>query len=166
MIMPIDWSGLFGRLFPRPRPPKPDPPHPDPGPSSFPEDEVIVRVNSERALRGIPLLLRDEKLMDLAGDWVATMARTYDFKHGDFTARFRSVYPGPRGGEVIACGPSTPAEVVAEWMNSTGHMEIILDPTYRTAGVGVAGDYPMYWCMDLAGLIMAGRAEIKTGRKR
>src|SRR4051794_38047256 len=121
MIMPIDWSGLFGRLFPRPRPPKPDPPHTDPGPSSWPEDEVIVRVNSERASRGIPILSRDEKLMVLAGDWAATMARTGNFTHGDFTARFRSVYPVRMGGEVIACGQTTPTQVVAGWMNSTGH---------------------------------------------
>ena len=41
-------------------------------------------------------------------------------------------------GENIASGQKTPQQVVTAWMNSQGHRENILSPTFTKLGVGYA----------------------------
>ncbi|MGV1004375.1 MAG: CAP domain-containing protein [Candidatus Nanopelagicales bacterium] len=55
-------------------------------------------------------------------------------------------------GEAIAAGPRTPEAVVAAWLNSPDHCEIIMDSSFRNIGLGyrkVAGSrYGTYWVAD------------------
>jgi uncharacterized protein YkwD len=44
------------------------------------------------------------------------------------------------GGENIAKGQRTPAEVMNAWMNSAGHRSNILSASYSQIGVGLAKD--------------------------
>ncbi len=57
-------------------------------------------------------------------------------------------------GENIAAGQSTPEEVVQGWMESPGHCRNIMNPEYRTIGIGygvVPGSpYGTYWTQDFA----------------
>ena len=69
--------------------------------------------------------------------------------------------PGKRGcfvAEVIAAGYPNAASVVNAWMNSPGHHAIIMHPSLREIGVGVAygGLYRTYWTADLG--IQRGKA--------
>jgi uncharacterized protein YkwD len=57
-------------------------------------------------------------------------------------------------GENIAAGQSSPEEVVEGWMNSPGHCRNIMNPDYRTIGIGYAfvdgSPYGQYWTQDFA----------------
>ena len=44
-------------------------------------------------------------------------------------------------------GQTSPEEVVRDWMNSQGHRENILDPTYVYIGVGYCNDH---WVQQFA----------------
>lgn len=57
-------------------------------------------------------------------------------------------------GENIAAGQGSPEEVVEGWMNSPGHCRNIMNPDYRTIGIGYANvdgsPYGHYWTQDFA----------------
>lgn len=57
-------------------------------------------------------------------------------------------------GENIAAGQSSPEDVVEGWMNSPGHCRNIMNPDYRTIGIGYAhvdgSPYGHYWTQDFA----------------
>lgn len=54
------------------------------------------------------------------------------------------------GGENIAMGYRTAADVMAGWMNSAGHRANILNCGFRAIGVGIARDArgSTYWTQD------------------
>ena len=55
-------------------------------------------------------------------------------------------------GEIIAAGYTTPASVVAAWMDSAGHRGVILDGQFEDFGAGYAynrkSEYRHYWTVD------------------
>jgi uncharacterized protein YkwD len=53
-------------------------------------------------------------------------------------------------GENIAAGQRTPAAVMAGWLDSPGHCENIMNPSFRELGVGRAtgGSYGIYWTQN------------------
>lgn len=58
-------------------------------------------------------------------------------------------------GENILVGFDDGADVIEGWVNSPGHCDIIMDPDYEEAGVGVAkgkfqGGMAHYWTLDMA----------------
>ncbi len=55
-------------------------------------------------------------------------------------------------GENIAAGQTTPATVVAGWMNSPGHCKNIMNAAFKEIGVGYApgGTYGHYWTQGFA----------------
>ena len=57
-------------------------------------------------------------------------------------------------GENIAAGQTTPEDVVDGWMHSPGHCRNIMNPDYRTIGIGYAyvdgSPYGHYWTQDFA----------------
>ncbi|HVY44353.1 MAG TPA: CAP domain-containing protein [Minicystis sp.] len=60
-------------------------------------------------------------------------------------------FKGSGMGENIAAGDRTAAAVVNGWMNSPGHCVNIMDPHYKSLGVGYAegaGSYHTYWTQD------------------
>jgi uncharacterized protein YkwD len=122
-----------------------------------PEDQVAVLVNQERAKAGCGALRTDERLRTAARGHSTDMAQNGYFSHtgrngSSFVDRIAAAgYPrSAAGGENIAMGYRTPAEVMDGWMNSEGHRENILNCGFKAIGVGVARDSggAPYWTQD------------------
>jgi uncharacterized protein YkwD len=113
-------------------------------------DAVISATNAARKAAGCKALASDARLTDAAQQHAEDMAAEGYFSHTaedgrTFDARIRdSGYRSP-GGENIARGQRSAAEVVGDWMDSAGHRRNILDCTFRTIGVGISDSY---WVQD------------------
>jgi uncharacterized protein YkwD len=117
-----------------------------------PELEVVSRTNTERARAGCPALRVDPRLTAAARAHSADMVNRHYFDHpspdGD-TPQDRSSAAGyaDYGGENIAYGQDSAAEVVNDWMNSPDHRANILDCGFTAIGVGL-DRRGMYWTQD------------------
>jgi uncharacterized protein YkwD len=64
-------------------------------------------------------------------------------------------YTGSPQGENIAAGSATAAATMTQWMNSPGHCRNIMNPSYRTIGVGYANvpssRFRHYWTQNFGG---------------
>jgi uncharacterized protein YkwD len=105
--------------------------------------DVFDRVNQERASAGLPPLAWHDGTAQVA------------YEHGvDMDVRNYFDHINPDGqtpwdrltgagiswsacGENIAHGQDSPAEVMNDWMNSSGHRANILEPVFTEIGVGV-----------------------------
>ena len=108
------------------------------------ESEVARLVNVERAKSGLPALKLNWQLSRVARYKSADMANKGYFAHNsptygtpfqmmeNFGLRFSAA------GENIAYGQRTPAEVMRDWMNSPGHRNNIMSPSFTEIGVGLA----------------------------
>lgn len=110
------------------------------------EDEVVRLVNVERAKAGLPAL---------KANWQAARVGRYkanDMLKNNYFSHISPTYGSPfdmmksfglqfsAAGENIAKGQRTPQEVMSAWMNSTGHRNNILSPSFTEIGVGAAKD--------------------------
>lgn len=135
---------------------KPVPPPPPPA------TDVLATLhnlhNIQRSQRGADALDVDAKLMAAAQRHATWMARTGQLTHTgeagyrSFSDRIsREGYQMAVGGENIAHGYRTPQDVMAGWMNSSGHRQNILNPAFDHVGYGVvSGDGNLYWCAVFA----------------
>jgi uncharacterized protein YkwD len=109
------------------------------------EAEVVRLTNLERTQRGLQPLRWNGQLNDAARGHAADMARQSRLAHvldgqdpGDRidTAGYRwASY-----GENIAVGYPTARAVVAGWMNSPGHRQNILNPSFTEIGIAAVSD--------------------------
>lgn len=132
------------------------PPPGDPGTMSSGErayaDEVLRLVNVQRASNGLPALAWHEEAAQVAYEHDVDMDARNFFSHinpdGD-SPLDRVVAAGISGfgsvGENIARGQSSPAHVMSDWMNSTGHRANILNAGYTHLGVGVHASGDIWW---------------------
>lgn len=119
---------------------------------------VVCLINRQRTERGLPALRENKRLDRSAQGWTNSMVRHGYFSHGsNFAARISAVgFNWSAAGENIATGFSTPRQVVAAWMASTGHCQNILSPQYSEVGTGVdhqgVRGYggPSTWTQDFA----------------
>ncbi|PPA69052.1 SafA/ExsA family spore coat assembly protein [Jeotgalibacillus proteolyticus] len=117
------------------------------------EEEVVSLVNQERAKNG---------LKPLKGDWeLSRVARfkSEDMRDKNYFSHTSPSYGSPHqmirdfgltyraSGENIAAGQTSAQAVFTAWMNSSGHRQNILSPSYTHIGVGYAkgGSYGHYW---------------------
>ena len=117
------------------------------------ENEVVALVNTERAKQHIQGLDIDWELSRVARTKSCDMANKGYFSHQsptygspfDMMKQFGIKYKG--AGENIASGQRTPEEVMKSWMNSQGHRENIMNPTFTHIGVGFCegGQYGTMW---------------------
>ncbi|MFF9818236.1 CAP domain-containing protein [Streptomyces sp. NPDC014006] len=118
------------------------------------EAEVLRLVNEERAKAGLAPLAANSALTGLAENFSDDMAARGFFDHTDpdgHTPWDRAAKAGITGlgGENIARGQADPAAVVAAWMDSPGHRANILNPDFKTLGVGVhLGAGGPWWTQD------------------
>jgi uncharacterized protein YkwD len=121
------------------------------------EDQVTTLVNQERTKAGCAGVRTDERLRTAARDHSADMATQGYFSHtGKDGSTFvdreaRAGYPRQAaGGENIAMGYPTPADVMTGGMNSDGHRANILTCDFKALGVGLAYDSngAAYWTQD------------------
>lgn len=115
---------------------------PPPPPPTF-ENQVLALVNQQRAQNGCNVALTiDSRLQTAAYLHSQDMAINNFFSHtgsNGSTAGERITAQGYRYSAVaenIAAGYTTPQEVVAGWMNSSGHRANILNCSYVHTGIG------------------------------
>jgi len=136
-----------------PAPPAAAPASAAPGP----EGEVLALVNVERAAAGCGALSADEGLASVARAHSADMRDRDYFSHVDPDgldpfARARAAGISSARAENIAYGQPDAAAVMADWMESPGHRQNILDCGLRTLGVGVATGPGGPWWTQLFGV--------------
>ena len=114
------------------------------------EAEVIRLVNIERAKNGLSPLTEDWQLSRVA------RYKSQDMRDRGYFSHTSPTYGSPfqmmksfgisyrTAGENIARGYKSPADVVAGWMNSSGHRANILSPSFTHIGVGYEQD-GNYW---------------------
>lgn len=122
--------------------------------------QVIALINQERAARGIPCLEAHPALIAAAAAHSQDMAATGVLSHtgsdgsspGDRIRR--AGYEPNSWGECVAAGYPTPAEVVAGWMNSPAHRDILLSRSFVHIGAGHAcaddSGTTHYWTVNVA----------------
>jgi uncharacterized protein YkwD len=117
---------------------------------------VLCLVNGEREAHGLRLLKRSRMLTRAARSHSRDMVRRRYFAHVSPSgvdlhkrvARTGYLHGGPRVelGEAIAFGAdafATPRELVGDVMASAPHRAIILTPSFRDLGVGLALGAPL-----------------------
>ncbi len=142
---------------PKPAVPKPTAPKPTPTPGlSGPAAQVVVLTNAQRVKAGCKPLKVDSRLNLSAQRHSADMAKRNYFEHEDpdghdFADREKAAgFVGDSGGENIAMGQTSAAEVMNDWMNSPGHRRNILDCSFTLIGVGYVAD-GHYWTQNFGG---------------
>lgn len=119
--------------------------------------EILRLVNQERQARGLGAVAWNQTLEDEATEYACEMVHYGFFGHvnpatsSTLTTRAASVgYDFWIIGENLAGGQRTPAEAMADWMNSPCHRENILNPAFTELGVSVrsGGDYGLYWVQE------------------
>ncbi|MGI8814747.1 MAG: CAP domain-containing protein [Pseudonocardia sp.] len=140
----------------RPRPAVPKPTNPAVPGLSGPAAVVVVLTNAERAKAGCGPLKVDSRLNTSAQRHSVDMATRDYFEHEDpdghdFADREAAAgFTGDSGGENIAMGQTSAAEVMNDWMHSPGHRRNILDCSFTSIGVGyVAAGH--YWTQNFGG---------------
>lgn len=117
------------------------------------ENEVIRLVNVQRTKAGLQPLTQNWQLSRVARYKSQDMIDKRYFSHTSPTygSPFRMMESfGIRysaAGENIAMGQQSPSEVMNAWMNSPGHRNNIMSPSFTQIGVGLAKDKNgrMYW---------------------
>ncbi|MFJ8235346.1 CAP domain-containing protein [Ureibacillus sp. NPDC094379] len=114
------------------------------------ETQVVDLTNAERAKAGLKPLQIYAPLMAVARDKSEDMASNNYFSHtsptyGSPFDQMRSAGISYRAaGENIAQGQRSPQQVVQAWMDSPGHRQNLLNPSFTHIGVGfVENGY--YW---------------------
>lgn len=118
------------------------------------ELKVLELVNIERGKNGLSPLSINNDLSAVARMHSKDMNDRNFFSHTnpdglspfDRMKKYGISYRA--AGENIAAGQATPEQVVDSWMNSKGHRENILNPTYHKIGIGYYNsgkNYVHYW---------------------
>jgi uncharacterized protein YkwD len=107
------------------------------------ERTLLTAINSARAAAGVPPLRASVSLRS-AATWqsqVLAQAGYIDHTSPDGSTLLdrltRVRWHGTTAGEDLAVAP-TPSDAVAMWMQSPGHRENLLRPSFHTVGLGLA----------------------------
>ncbi len=105
------------------------------------EQDILDRVNDERAERGLAPVEWDEELAAVARSWSAEMARTEQLRHQDMGALLaREGLSDLQGiGENVfqSTGPVPAGTMHAGWMRSDDHRVNVVNHGWNRLGVGV-----------------------------
>ena len=105
---------------------------------------VLDIVNSERKANGLAPLEMDKELLDVAMYRAVETSIYWDHTRPDGTLAYSA--SSKLFGENIACGQFSASEVMNDWMNSEGHRENILSPSYKSIGIGcIYANGGIYW---------------------
>src|SRR5437667_3111543 len=134
------------------------------------EQDLVARINSFRASRGLPTLAVSDALTSAAKWMSADMSARNYFAHTSLDGRSPTQrmadagYPafGTWTGEDLAAGYTATADVLTGWINSPAHYAVLVNPQYRAIGIGrgyaTGSTYGWYWTADFGGVIDAARA--------
>ncbi|WP_103104045.1 CAP domain-containing protein [Brevibacillus reuszeri] len=116
--------------------------------------QVTDLVNQERAKAGLKPVELDASLNKVAKAKAADMSNNNYFDHTsptygspfDMMKQFGVSYM--TAGENIAMGQRNAEEVMNQWMNSEGHRQNIINPSFTKIGVGFVNGY---WVQEFIG---------------
>lgn len=117
------------------------------------EQEVVDLVNKERKAAGLKPYTVNYSLQEAAWRHTEHMAKNKVMCHqgcgdGDPAQRIKATgYKAATWGENVASGQRTSAEVMDDWMHSTGHRANIMNKNFTDIGVAFAngGAYGTSW---------------------
>jgi uncharacterized protein YkwD len=115
-----------------------------PAPDTHLVEDVLSYTNKFRKSKGLPALLINEDLNDIAQAHSVDMAKgRVGFGHTGFNKRYaqakKKINNFSGFAENVAYGVNTGKEVVNMWKNSPGHRQNMLGK-YRYIGIGTAKD--------------------------
>jgi uncharacterized protein YkwD len=106
--------------------------------------QTLGQINLQRQKAGVGPVALDDKLMKIAGEWAVKKARVDDLVHRrDFTPllaalNYSFMNENIYFAENSAKSAPPPAQVVAGWMNSSGHRKNLLNGRIDKIGLGLA----------------------------
>ena len=109
-----------------------------PAAGSDAEREAIAELNEMRRANGVPALRVSDSLSGSSGRYARRMLRHDFFGHAaeiEVAGEFKSA------GETIAWHSGWnphPRQTVKRWMASSGHRAVLLSPSFRWVGIGLA----------------------------
>lgn len=119
------------------------------------EQRVLELVNAERAKAGLAPVRYHGALDNAAEKHASHMSKVGRMAHdgigdGDPGERIRAEGWRRGWGENVATGQTSAEQVVREWMNSPTHRRNILDPNFRSMGVGhvTASNGRSFWAQE------------------
>jgi uncharacterized protein YkwD len=107
------------------------------------ERTLLTAINSARAAAGVPPLRASASLTSAAAWQSKALAQAGYLNHTSpdgstlIDRLTRARWHGTTAGEDLAVAPS-PSQAVAMWMQSPGHRENLLRPSFRIVGLGLA----------------------------
>jgi uncharacterized protein YkwD len=109
------------------------------------ENTFFVLINQERSTRGLRSLSANARLEAAARTHAQDMVSNNYFSHdgpngSSFSQRARAAGYTCAAAENIAFGQTSEAELMTEWMNSSGHRRNILLSDARDYGLGRVGN--------------------------
>ena len=134
------------------------------------EQDLVARINTFRAARGLPTLAVSDTLTSAAKWMAGDMSTRNYFAHTSLDGRSPTQrmadagYPafGTWTGEDLAAGFAATGDVLNGWINSPAHYAVLVNPQYRAIGVGrgyaTGSAYGWYWAADFGGVVDAARA--------
>ena len=106
--------------------------------SASAEDQMVAKINTYRANRGLPKLRKSKSLTGTAERYSWKQMRSGYFGH---SSRIQASSKYRRLGEILAYLAGSRAQVNAAfrmWLNSGGHRAVIMDRGFRYVGAGRA----------------------------
>jgi uncharacterized protein YkwD len=124
---------------------------------------VVCLINLARHRSHLPAIRKQHQLTDVAQSHSDQMVAEGFFSHTNpggsqpWDRVGRAGFRWSAVGETISTGFATPADAVSGWLASTEHCRILLSPSYRDVGIGVAprpvrgyATGPATWTADFA----------------
>ncbi len=105
------------------------------------ETEIVRLVNVERARAGVPALVKNSSLGSGSRAWSSHLTTASSFQHDpnlDWHVGENNAQNYWLGDRTTATARQHAAEMMNQWMNSSGHRANILRESYHQIGVGVA----------------------------
>ena len=133
------------------------------GPSE--EQDFVNRLNDLRASKGLPRLLVDTRLTDVARVWSAAMAAINVLSHNPSLS---AQVPGGwlKLGENVGYGPSV-ATIHTALVNSPGHYANMVDAKFNAVGIGSVTSGSTIWVtqvfMQANGIVVASTSSPISG---
>jgi uncharacterized protein YkwD len=114
-------------------------------------DSILQAINVQRAEQGVPALITQPILADLALSRSADMAARSYLEHADPETGEIKIekslagigYSGPAAELLFAAEhplESVPQQVVTAWFEAPMHKALLLEPSFRYCGIGIMGD--------------------------
>lgn len=143
-------SNILHRIFgPRPQPTPVPVPVPVPPSNELAADRIAIAagINLTRSKNGLPPLVVNDNINQLAQSWAVEMEHKVGMTHGNFSSRVSAVFPNSWAEENI-CVADSAAQAMEEWNGSPPHLANMLSRHVTKIGIGRSG---RYWCVDFIG---------------